>query len=104
MRPVQRDVPRSLFQSLYVTGTHPGGQHHAYAVSADGLRFLIPQFETVQSISNIPGAAAATAAAVATVLSAVAADRNAGTISAGVSTAPITVVLNWTSALEAAKR
>jgi len=52
---VQRDVPRSVFQSLYVTGSHPGGQHHAYAVSADGQRFLIPQFDEIlnRNLGNV---------------------------------------------------
>ena len=91
-----------LFQSLYVTGTHPGGQYHAYAVSSDGQRFLIPQFETVQAVANIPAAVAAANAAIATVRRRrVAADRNAGTASAfGQSAAPITVVLDWTAAMK----
>ena len=97
---VQRDVPRPVFQSLYVTGTHPGGQHHAYAVSSDGQRFLIPQFESVQGVSNIAGPVAAANAAIGTVLSTVAADRNAATMSSGSSAAPITVVLDWTAAFQ----
>ncbi|HVH29239.1 MAG TPA: protein kinase [Vicinamibacterales bacterium] len=96
---VQRDVPRPLFQTLYVTGTHSGGQHHAYAVSADGEQFLIPQFETIQAVANIAGPVAAANAAVATVLATVAADRNAGTFSFGSSTTPITVVVDWTAGL-----
>ena len=44
---VQREVPRILFQSVFPGGTHAGGQSHAYAVSPDGQRFLIPQFENV---------------------------------------------------------
>ena len=97
---VQRDVPRTVFQTLYVTGVHTGGLHHAYAVSADGQQFLIPQFENVQGIANIPGPVGATNAAIATVLSTVAADRNGGTPSIGSSTAPITVVLDWTAGLK----
>ena len=50
---VQRDVPRLLFQSLHVIGTHTAGQYHAYSVSADGKRFLIPQFENLQTIVNV---------------------------------------------------
>jgi dipeptidyl aminopeptidase/acylaminoacyl peptidase len=98
---VQRDVPRLLFQSLYVIGTHPAGQYHAYAVSADGKRFLIPQFENLQTIVNVGrGGVATTNAAVVTVLPAIIADRNAATSPSGTSSAPITVVLNWTSALK----
>jgi eukaryotic-like serine/threonine-protein kinase len=97
---VQRVAPRTLFQSLYLTGTHPGGQHHAYAVSSDGQRFLIPQFQTVQAVTNVPGPIAAINSAVATVLGTVAADRNARNVSAGSTTAPITVVLDWTAGLK----
>jgi len=98
---VQRDVPRLLFQSLHVIGTHPAGQYHAYSVSADGRRFLIPQFENLQSIVNVGrGGVATTNAAVVTVLPAIIADRNAATSPSGTSSAPITVVLNWTSALK----
>jgi hypothetical protein len=97
---VQRDVPRLLFQSLYVIGTHPAGQYHAYAVSADGKRFLIPQVESIQTIANVGrGGVQTTNAAIATVLPAIVADRNAAASSSGPSGAPITVVLNWTSAL-----
>jgi dipeptidyl aminopeptidase/acylaminoacyl peptidase len=95
---VQRDVPRLVFQTLYLTGTHPGGQHHPYAVSADGQRFLIPQFENITSIANLPPAVA-TAGAIATVVTTVAADRSAGSFFAGSSTTPITVVLDWTTGL-----
>src|SRR5262249_10142203 len=42
---VQRDVPRLLFQSFFVSGSHINGQSHAYAVSRDGQRFLVPQFD-----------------------------------------------------------
>ena len=98
---VQRDVPRLLFQSLHVIGTHTAGQYHAYSVSADGKRFLIPQFENLQTIANVGrGGVATTNAAVATVLPAIIADRNAATSPSGGSSAPITVVLNWTSALK----
>jgi dipeptidyl aminopeptidase/acylaminoacyl peptidase len=91
---VQREVPRLVFQTLYLTGTHPGGQHHAYGVSADGQRFLIPQFENITSIANLPPAVA-----IATVVPTVAADRSAGSFFAGSSTTPITVVLDWTAGL-----
>jgi Tol biopolymer transport system component len=95
---VQRDVPQPVFQTLYLTALHPGGQHHAYGVSADGQRFLIPQFENITSVANLPPAVA-TAGAIATVVTTVAADRSAGTFFAGSSTTPITVVLDWTSGL-----
>ena len=46
---IQRDVPRSLFQSVFAGSAHDGASHHAYAVSPDGQRFLIPQFESVDA-------------------------------------------------------
>src|SRR5262249_21260740 len=46
---VQRDVPHMLFQSVFLSGVHAAGQYHAYAASADGRQFLIPQFENVAS-------------------------------------------------------
>ena len=42
---IQRDDPKVLFQTGYFTSPHPGGQYHAYAVSSDGQRFLIPQID-----------------------------------------------------------
>jgi len=42
---VQPGVPRALFPSGYQNTPHPsnGIRYHAYAVSPDGQRFLIPQ-------------------------------------------------------------
>ena len=103
---VQRDVPGLVFQSLYLNGNHSGGQYHAYAVSADGQRFLIPQYETLQGVTNVgTGGAATINAAIVTVLTDVAADRRSGATSpsGNYSTAPITVVLDWTAALRAGK-
>ena len=97
---VQRDVPRSVFQTLYVTGTHPGGSTTCtrFPPTASGSSFRSSTRYRAFQIFRAP--VAATNAAIATVISVVAADRNAGTISAGVSTAPITAVLNWTTALK----
>jgi Tol biopolymer transport system component len=94
---VQREVPRPLFQSTFVGNTHTGGQSHAYAVSADGQRFLIPQFD---GLARIGGPGRGGRGAVMTVaLEAVAADRRGQTAARTRSAAPITVVLDWTLTL-----
>jgi dipeptidyl aminopeptidase/acylaminoacyl peptidase len=86
---IRREVPTRLFQTLFVRPIHSGLEHHAYAVSADGERFLIPQFETVPE-TTAAGAGPAMVAAVV-------ADRNAATGGGNPGT-PITVVLGWTVA------
>jgi hypothetical protein len=96
---VQREVPRSLFQSFFVGGTHAGGQSHAYAVSGDGQRFLVPQFENLATGFG-RGRAGGFNAAAGFVLAAVAADRRAAINPAALSTAPITVVIDWTAGLK----
>jgi Tol biopolymer transport system component len=90
---IARTVPRRLGQTYFVTQTHAGGAHHAFAVSADGERFLIPQFSGVAdgfggSISGMYSA----------VNQAIASDRNGRGATAGGADAPITVVLDWTAA------
>ena len=98
---VEREVPRTLFQSVYLSSAHAGGQQHSYAVSADGQRFLIPQFENVGVFGRGRGG---TLAAVTAVLPVVMADRHAASAPTSQAGAPITVVLNWTAALAAPKR
>jgi len=93
---IQREVPRILFQSFFVSGDHAGGQSHAYAVSADGQRLLIPQFANAGDVGRSFGGRGTVQAVV---LPAVIADRRAATAPASQSAAPITVVLDWTSAL-----
>jgi hypothetical protein len=93
---IQREVPRILFQSFFVGGVHTGGQSHAYAVSPDGQRLLIPQFANVGALGRGFGGRGA---AQSFVLAAVAADRRAASGPSSQSAAPITVVLDWTSAL-----
>jgi Tol biopolymer transport system component/predicted Ser/Thr protein kinase len=95
---IEREVPRSLFQSVYLSAVHAGGQYHAYAVSADGQRFLIPQFESVAAGFGRGGRGGINAA-IAAVVAAVAADRHAASAPTAQSSAPITVVLGWTAAL-----
>jgi Tol biopolymer transport system component len=97
---VEREVPRSLFQTFYLTAAHIGGLYNAYAAAANGERFLIPEFESVTAGFGVGRPTAATVAAIAAALPSVLADRHAATSSATSSTAPITVVLGWTSAMK----
>ena len=120
---IEREVPRVLFQSFFIRDVHAGGHPHAYAVSADGQTFLVPQFENLPLAFGRGGARAAGAggrgpraggggrfagagggrgrgfltgnALGAFVLSAVRADRYAATAPSAQSAAPITVVLDW---------
>jgi hypothetical protein len=95
---IQREVPRRLFQSAFITSSHAGGQSHAYAVSADGERFLVPQFETVNTaLGGVPQPIQAVAG---TVLAQVVADRRGGSRSSVSSSLPITVVLGWDSVMK----
>ena len=90
---VQREVPRLLFQTLYVGGTHQRGQSHAFAVSSDAQRFLYPQLEN-------PGALGRGAnPLIVSILAAVRQDRRGSSQSAQQSGSPVTVVLNWPAAL-----
>jgi eukaryotic-like serine/threonine-protein kinase len=94
---IQRDVPVMRFQSVFMSAPHGAGQYHAYAVSPDGDRFLIPQHESVAAGFGGRGRNPS-AAAVAAALPSVIADRH-GTIESA-SAIPITVVLDWTAALK----
>ena len=124
---IQREVPRGLFQSFFIRGPHAGGHPHAYAVSADGQTFLVPQFENVPLAFGRGGARAGGGAGgrgpraggggrfaggggrgratlvgnavAAFVVSAVRADRYAATAPSAQSAAPITVVLDWDAGL-----
>jgi Tol biopolymer transport system component len=89
---IARSVPRRLGQTYFVTQAHTGGAHHAFAVSPDGERFLLPQFGSLaEGFGNI-------GAMFAAVNQAIAADRNGRTAVGGGSDFPITVVLDWTAA------
>jgi len=100
---IQRDVPRSLFQTGFIVGSHSAGSYHAYAVTANGQRFLIPQIENVASgmrggrgffgANTAPGSIN-----VGQVLALVNGDRHAS--ASAVSSVPIAVVLNWTSVVK----
>ena len=95
---VQRSVPRVLFQTLFFGRTHTLGQSHAYAVAADGQRFLVPQVESVPALGRGQGRAAINAVLIAAMVT-VRDDRRASGGSTASSGAPITVVLDWTAAL-----
>ena len=99
---IERDVPRSLFQAVYVNDSHGGIQHHAYA-TLDGERFLIPQFDSIAAAFGRAGRGGNNAAATA-VLQDVVADRHASSSTNAQSSAPIVVVLDWTALLQPRSR
>jgi dipeptidyl aminopeptidase/acylaminoacyl peptidase len=90
---IARTVPRRLGQTYFVAQTHLGGAYHAFAASADGERFLIPQFGGVAD-----GFGGSIASMYAAVNQAIASDRNGRGAVSGGADAPITVVLDWTTA------
>jgi Tol biopolymer transport system component len=96
---VQRDVPHALFQSQFVSSVHTAGQYHPYAVSATGQRFLIPQYENPGALYNAAIVGRGRGATLTGVIPAIVADRHASAPGAA-SSAPITVVVNWTAALK----
>jgi dipeptidyl aminopeptidase/acylaminoacyl peptidase len=95
---IQRDDPKVLFQTGYFTSPHAGGQYHAYAVSSDGQRFLIPQIDN--PVAVFTGRGRGLGINPGNVLATVFADRHAATTSAPGPAASINVVLNWTTALK----
>jgi Tol biopolymer transport system component len=98
---IDREVPHALYQSFFLTTAHARGQYNAFAVSADGQRFLVPHFESLrEGFGGGRTVAAANTAAASAALTTVMADRHAATNSASPSMAPITVVLNWTASLK----
>jgi serine/threonine protein kinase/Tol biopolymer transport system component len=97
---IQRDVPHVLFQSIYAGGVHAAGQYHAYAVSPNAQRFLIPQFESLQALYASAVIGRGRGATLASIVPAITADRHAATANASGSDTPITVVLNWTTTLK----
>jgi Tol biopolymer transport system component len=88
--------PDVLFQTGFMDSQHASGHSHAYAVDANGQRFLIPQIENIDS--GIRGANSATIfnRAILTIMS----DRRGPLSAAGNSPTPITVVLDWTATLK----
>ena len=94
---LQRQAPRTLFQSIYAGSAHDRGESHPYGVSLDGQRFLIPQFESINAGFTVGPAAFPTAVSFAVPV--VSADRRAATAGATSGASPITVVLNWASVL-----
>jgi dipeptidyl aminopeptidase/acylaminoacyl peptidase len=96
---VQRDVPHVLFQSVFVSTAHAAGQYHAYAVAANGQQFLIPQPESITAAFGGRGGGT-TVNAITAALPSVTADRSGAAGPGSSSSAPITVVLDWTAALK----
>jgi hypothetical protein len=92
---IQRTVPHMLFQTAFVSGSHPGGSYHPYAVTASGQRFLIPHIDNL--LAGLRGRGGPNLNP-ATVLASVSADRHPA--SSANSSVPIAVVLNWTSVLK----
>ena len=91
--------PSPLFQTGFLDSTHAAGYSHAYAVSADGQRFLLPQVDNIQSGSALRGRGGIPPEVLRTQATDYA-DRHAAQSSSVGSTAPINVVLNWTSTLK----
>ena len=96
---VQRAVPRTLFQSFFAGGAHAVGQFHAFAAAPAGDRFLVPQFESLAAGFG-RGVVGGFNFAAAFALPLVTADRRAAAAPSSLSTAPITVVLDWTAGLQ----
>lgn len=96
---VQRDVPRVLFQSVFMSTGHAAGHYHAFAVASNGQQFLIPQPESLGAAFGGRGGGT-TVNAISAALPAVMADRNGAAGSGSSSSAPITVVVDWTAALK----
>lgn len=90
-------MPRRLFQSVFLSATHGAGHYHAYAVSANGQQFLIPQFDSVTAAFG--GRGGTTASAITAALPSVMADRN-GVAGSASASSPITAVLDWDAALK----
>jgi eukaryotic-like serine/threonine-protein kinase len=95
---IQRDDPKILFQTGFFTSPHAGGQYHAYAVSSDGQRLLIPQVDN--PVAVFTGRGRGLGINQPAVMAALFADRHASTSSASGQAASINVVLNWTTAMK----
>jgi hypothetical protein len=83
-----------LFQTGFFDGAHAGGYAHAYAVSADGQRFLLPEVENIVAGVRGTNVNALITAAVVSVSN----DRVSSSAPGG-NLMPINVVLHWTSTL-----
>jgi dipeptidyl aminopeptidase/acylaminoacyl peptidase len=87
---IARTVPQRLGQTYFVTQVHAGGTHHAFAVSGDGERFLMPQFSGLAD-----GFGGNVATMFISINQAIAGDRNGRAAASGGSDLPLTVVLDW---------
>jgi hypothetical protein len=88
--------PEVLFQTGFMDSQHAAGHSHAYAVTANGQQFLLPQIENIESGVRGENPATVFNRAVLTII----ADRRGPLSAAGNSTTPITVVLDWTATLK----
>ena len=89
-----------MFQSGYFSSPHEAGLYHAYAVSPDGQRFLIPQIDNPVAVFTGGRGAAGLGINAGRIIGAIYNDRHAATSSASSPSVPINVVLNWTTALK----
>ena len=89
--------PDVLFQTGFLDSAHAGGPSHAYAVSADGQQFLLPQLENVLNGGLRPENTGTLLGRAATAISS---DRRGPASSGNTSTMPITVVPDWTTTLK----
>jgi Tol biopolymer transport system component len=96
---VQREVPRSLFQSVFLSSAHAAGHYHAFAIAPNGQQFLIPQAENLAAAFGGRGGGT-TVNAITAAMPMVMPDRNGRSGSGSSAAAPITVVLDWTGALK----
>jgi eukaryotic-like serine/threonine-protein kinase len=96
---IQRDDPKILFQTGFFNSLHQAGQYHAYAVSSDGQRFLIPQIDAPAGVF-FAGRGASLGINPGTIFGAIVADRHALTSPSSSQAASINVVLNWTTTLK----
>jgi Tol biopolymer transport system component/predicted Ser/Thr protein kinase len=97
---IQRDVPHTLFQTQFVSSAHTGGPYNAYAVAPNGQQFIIPQYDSLPALYTSAVVGRGRGATLASVLPAIALDRHASTSPSSTSSAPITVVLNWSETLK----
>src|SRR5262249_47937218 len=97
---VSREVPHPLFQSVFFTSQHSGGQYNAYAVTANGQQFLIPQYESPAALYSSAVISRGRGGTLTALLPSITSDRHSATSLSASASAPITVVLNWTAALK----
>jgi Tol biopolymer transport system component len=92
--------PSVVFQTGFLDSAHTGGNSHAYAVAANGQRFLLSHIENAETSTSFRvGRGNTIPPAIQRAIVTAYIDRHAAQSAAVSSTAPINVVLNWTSSL-----